>query len=317
MKIVAIENIGLTKDQLQSLATRAEINNHQFIYYTDRQESENLLVQRIAEAEVLIVSNIKLTAKILQAAPNLKFISVAFTGCDHLPLDYCKEHGIMVSNAAGYSTHAVTELAIGLMIDLYRRITPFNTESRNMMGRHGFLGRELFGKVVGVIGTGAIGLNVARVLQAFGCRVVAHSRSLRQNAVEMGVEYLPLNELLKVSDIVSIHTPLTNETRHLIGKTELSLMKPTSLLINTSRGDVVDQLALKNALESGVIGGAGLDVFDIEPPLPLDHPLVNVPNTVIVPHIGYATEEAIVDRAEIVYDNIIAFTNRQQKNKVV
>ncbi len=317
MKIVAIENIGLTKDQLQTLATRFEDNKQQFISYTDRQESEDSLIQRIAEAEVLIVSNIKLTANVLQSAPNLKFISVAFTGCDHLPLDYCKEHGIMVSNAAGYSTRAVTELAIGLMIDLYRKITPFNVETRNMMGRRGFLGREISGKIVGVIGTGAIGFNVARVLQAFGCRVVAYSRSVKQDVVEHGITYLTLHELLKVSDIVSLHTPLTNETRHLIGETELALMKPSAILINTSRGDVVDQVALKNALESGTIGGAGLDVFDIEPPLPLNHPLIQAPNTVIVPHIGYATEEAIIDRAEIVYDNIIAYLNGQQINKVV
>jgi len=317
MKIVAIENIGLTKDQLQVLATRFEKNNHQFIYYIDRQESEDSLIQRIADAEVLIVSNIKLTVKILESAPNLKFISVAFTGCDHIPLDYCKKYGIMVSNAAGYSTRAVTELAIGLMIDLYRRIVPFNMETRNMIGRHGFLGRELSGKVVGIVGTGAIGLNVAKVLQAFGCVVVAFSRSVKQNAVEMGITYLSLNELLKVCDIVSLHTPLTAETRYLIGEKELALMKPSAILINTCRGDVLDQTALKNALEMGVIAGAGLDVFDIEPPLALDHPLVKAPNTVIVPHIGYATEEAIVDRAEIVYDNIIAYLHGQQINKVV
>lgn len=317
MKIVAIENIGLSADQLQLLATRLEAHNHQFVYFTDRQEGENILINRISDAEILVVSNIKLTSKILLAAPNLKFISVAFTGCDHLPLDYCKEQGIMVSNAAGYSTHAVTELAIGLMIDLYRRITPFDRETRNMMGRRGLLGRELHGKVVGIIGTGAIGLNVAHVLQAFGCKVVAYSRTIREEAVEMGITYLPLNDLLATSDIVSLHTPLTNETRHLIGKAQLALMKPSAILINTCRGDVVDQKALKKALESGIINGAGLDVFDIEPPLPLDHPLVKTPNTVIVPHIGYATEEAILDRAEIVYDNIIAFFDGQQRNKVI
>lgn len=317
MKIVAIENIGLTKDQLQALATRAEQTNNQFLYYTDRQESKDVLIQRISEAEVLIVSNIKLTAEILQSSPKLKFISVAFTGCDHLPLDYCKEHGIMVSNAAGYSTHAVTELAIGLMIDLYRKIILFDAETRNMMGRKGFRGRELSGKVVGVVGTGAIGLSVARVLQAFGCRVVAYSRSIKPDVAAMGIAYLSLPELLKISDIVTLHTPLTKETRHLIGKSELALMKPSAILINTSRGDVVDQMALRNALELGLIRGAGLDVFDIEPPLPLDHPLVTAPNTIIVPHIGYATEEAIADRAEIVYDNIIAFFSGQQKNKVV
>ncbi len=190
MKIVAIENIGLTEGQLQSIAVRFEAINHQFIYFNDRQESEDILIQRISGAEILVVSNINISIKILQAAPDLKFIAVAFTGCDHLPLDYCKEHGIVVSNAAGYSTRAVTELTIGLMIDLYRRISSFNLETRNMMGRRGFLGRELSGKVVGVVGTGAIGLNVARVLQAFGCKVVAFSRSVKQNAVDMGIAYL-------------------------------------------------------------------------------------------------------------------------------
>ncbi|MDP4292725.1 MAG: NAD(P)-dependent oxidoreductase, partial [Bacteroidota bacterium] len=208
------------------------------------------------------------------------------------------------------------ELVIGMMIDLLRRITMFNTETRQAMGRGNFLGRELAGKTVGIIGTGAIGMNVARILKAFGCEIVAYSRSKKSEAGELGIQYLKLIEVLAVSDIVTLHTPLTPQTQNLIGERELGLMKSTAILINTARGGVVNQTALVKALNEKKIAGAALDVFDKEPPLPVDHPLLFTPNTVVVPHIGYATQEAIKDRAEIVEANILAFLKGKPKNIV-
>ena len=314
MNIVAIENIGLTLSQISAISVRFEAQGHSFTFFENRSEDENIIIERAKDAEILIVSTIRLSESMILSCPKLKMIAVAFTGCDHIPLDLCREKGITVCNAAGYSTRAVAELAIGLMIDLLRRITILDAETRKGMGRNGFMGRELSGKTVGIIGTGAIGVNVARILQAFGCRIVAYSRSINPKATELGIEYLTLEEFMSVSDIISVHTPLTPQTKNLIGEKELSLMKPTAILINTARGGVVNQHALATVLEGKKIAGAGLDVFEIEPPLPVDHFLLQTPNTIVVPHIGYATEEAIRDRAEIVENNILAFLNGNPEN---
>lgn len=317
MKIVAIENFGLNKAQISGLAGRFEAHGHSFTTFENRSEDESVICERVKDAEILVVSTIPLSEKVISAAPHLKMVAVAFTGCDHIALDLCRDKGIIVSNAAGYSTRAVAELAIGLMIDLLRRITLFDADMRRGMGRNGILGRELSGKSVGIIGTGSIGLHLASILQAFGCHVVAYSRSIRQKAVEQGIQYLPLAEVLSSSDIVSIHIPLTPQTKNLIGENELSLMKSSAILINTARGGVVDQQALAKALMEKKIAGAGLDVFEKEPPLPIDHPLLKTPNTIVVPHIGYATEEAISQRAEIVEESILAFLNGKPINRVI
>ena len=316
MKIVAIENFGLTIFQIKDLASKFEALGHSFKFFEDRSENENINCERVKSAEILIVSTICLSEKIILSCPDLKMIAVAFTGCDHIPLDLCREKGIIVSNAAGYSTSAVAELAIGLMIDLLRKVTLFDSEMRQGRGRSGILGRELTGKTVGIIGTGSIGLKLAYILQAFGCHIVAYSRTINQKAVEQGIQYLSLAEVLTKSDIVSIHTPLTTQTHHLISEKELSLMKSSALLVNTARGGIIDQQALAKALIEKKIAGAGLDVFDKEPPLPIDHPLLKTPNTIVVPHIGYATEEAISERAEIVEANILAYLNGKPTNIV-
>lgn len=317
MNIVAIENIGLSLSQISALSARFEAQGHTFTFFEERSEDENIIIDRAKDAEILIVSTIRISEKVILSCPNLKMIAVAFTGCDHIALELCREKGITVCNAAGYSTRAVAELAIGLMIDLLRRVTVLDAETRKGMGRNGFMGKELSGKTVGIIGAGAIGLNVARILQAFGCNIVAYSRSVNPKATEMGIKYLSLQEVLSFSDIISIHTPLTPQTQNLIGEKELNLMKPTAILINTARGGVVNQQALATALKGKRIAGAGLDVFDVEPPLPVDHPLLQTPNTIVVPHVGYATEEAIRDRSEIVENNIIAFIEGNPVNVVV
>ena len=229
---------------------------------------------------------------------------MAFTGLDHIDLAYCKERGIKVQNAAGYSTVAVSELAVGLMLDLLRRITYFDGVVREGEGRGMFLGRELRGKTVGVVGTGAIGTAVVRLLTAFGCKVLAYNRSRHAEMEALGATYTDLDTLMRESDIVTLHVPLNDETYHLIGKERIAMMKPTALLINTARGNVVDIPALAEALCEGRLAGAGIDVYEQEPPLPVNHPLLNAPNCVCVPHIGYASREAFDIRADIVFDHV-------------
>lgn len=304
MKIVAVEPIGISEQRAAEIAADLAKKGHDFVCYRDRKEDAGTLIDRMKDAEVVIVSNIKIGADILSQCPNLKMLNVAFTGLDHIDLDYCQAHGITVKNASGYATEGVAELAIGLMLDLYRRITVLDADTRKSGTRNNFLGKELRGKRVGIVGTGAIGIQTAKLLQAFGCDVVAWSRTQKADVQAMGIAYLPLEELMSTSDIISLHVPLTADTHHLISKEMLALCKPTAILINTARGNVVDIDALACLLKEGKLAGAGIDVFEKEPPLALDHPLFDAPNCIVVPHVGYATREAFDDRIDIILNNL-------------
>ncbi len=304
MKITCIEPLGISREHFNELKKEFVAKGHAFDYYMDRKEDPNTLVERMKEANIVVVSNIKLPATVLQQCPQLKYLSVAFTGLDHIDLTYCKEHQISVQNAAGYSTTAVSELAVGLMLDLLRQVTHFDGTIRRGEGRGMFLGRELKGKTVGVVGTGSIGTAVIRLLSAFGCKILAYSHSEHEDVKTLGAQYANLKTVLEESDIVTLHVPLNSNTFHLIGPEQLKTMKPTALLINTARGNVCDIDAVATALKEGIIQGAGFDVYENEPPLDANHPLLNAPNCVCVPHIGYASREAFDIRAEIVFDHV-------------
>ena len=307
MHIVTVEPLGISQQDFEALKNEFSSKGHTFDYYMDRREDESALVDRMHDADVVVVSNIKLPASVLERCANLKMLSVAFTGLDHIDLAYCQSHNILVKNAAGYSTTAVSELAVGLMLDLLRRITALDGTIRQGQGRGMFLGRELRGKTVGVVGTGAIGTATIRLLKAFGCQVLAWNRSEHDEVRQLGATYTTLDDLLRRSDIVTLHVPLNAETKHLVGARELALMKPTALLVNTARGNVADIDAVAAALRDGRLAGAGFDVYETEPPLPEGHPLLNAPNAVCVPHVGFATREAFDIRAGIVMDNVRAF----------
>ena len=309
MNITCVEPLGISPDRFETLREHYASLGHTFNYYLDRREDEPTLVERMRDADVVVISNIKLSATVLSQCPNLKYLSVAFTGLDHIDLAYCREHGIEVQNAAGYSTTAVSELAVGMMLDLLRNIITLNEHIRQGGSRGTFLGRELRGKTVGIVGTGAIGIATARLVVAFGAKVIAWSRTERPEVKAMGVEYMPLDDLLRQSDIVSLHVPLCDQTRHLIGKEQLALMKPTALLVNTARGPVCDIAAVSDALREGVIAGAAFDVFEQEPPLPIDHLLLSSRRCLVTPHVAFATEESFAARADIVFDHVDAWLN--------
>lgn len=310
MNIVCVESLGISQAYFESLKAHYAAIGHQFTYYMDRREDEATLADRMCEADIVVVSNIRLSAAVLSQCPHLKYLSVAFTGLDHIDLAYCKEHDITVQNAAGYSTTAVSELAIGMMLDLLRNILTLSESMLHGGSRGTFLGRELRGKTVGIVGTGAIGTATARLLLAFGAKVIAYSRTERPEVKAMGVEYLPLCTLLQQSDIVSLHVPLCDETRGLIGEKELALMKPTALLVNTARGPVCDIPAVGKALVDGTIAGAAFDVFEQEPPLPLDHLLLSSRRCLVTPHVAFATEESFAARADIVFNHVDEYLQR-------
>ena len=304
MNIVCVESLGIGKERFEDLKRHYATLGHTFTYYTDRKEDEATLVERMREADIAVISNIKLPATVLSQCPNLRYLSVAFTGLDHIDLTYCKAHEIKVQNAAGYSTTAVSELALGMMLDLLRNIVTLNEKIRQGGSRGTFLGRELRGKTVGVVGTGAIGTATARLLLAFGANVIAWSRTERPEIKSLGVEYVALDDLLRRSDIVTLHVPLNDSTRGLIGERELSLMKPTALLVNTARGPVCDIAAVGKALVESRIAGAAFDVFEQEPPLPIDHLLLSTNRCLVTPHVAFATEESFAARADIVFGHV-------------
>lgn len=317
MKIVILESLGISDQEFTSISKALTDNGHEIVVYDDGKTDDETLKTRIKDAEILVLANMPLSGEVIDAAEKLKFISVAFTGYDHIDLDKCKEKGIQVSNAGGYSTNSVAELTFGLIISLLRSIVPLEAITREGGTKTGYRQTDLNGKTLGVLGTGEIGSAVAKLGLAFGCQVIAYNRSEKQDLIDKGVEYKPLDEVLEMSDIVTIHMPLTNETKDLIDKDKLALMKTSSFLINTAVGPIVDNDALAEALHNEIIAGAGLDRVDMEPPVPADYPMLEAPNTVLVPHVGFATDEAMIRRTEITFNNIIKWEKGAQKNIVL
>lgn len=317
MHIVVIEPLGVEQSLIDELKQPLLDAGHTFVYHTTRVTDTPTLIERGKDADILVVANLPLPAEVIDGCPKLQMIAVAFTGVDHIALDACKARGIKVSNAAGYSTNAVAELAFGLMLSLYRYIPTCDERARTGGTKDGLVGPELQGKTLGIVGTGAIGSRVAEIAKVFGMHVLAYSRTVKPALEAQGVQYVPLDELLRESDIVSLHVPSNAETRGMIGKEQIALMKPTALLINTARGPVVDNAALAEALNDEKIAGAGLDVFDMEPPLPADYPILHAKHTVLTPHVAFATKEAMIKRAHITFENVTSYLDGHQINVIL
>ena len=311
MKIVVIEPLGIPMENLKATAEKIIGEKADIVYYDTKTTDTAELSERGKDADIIVVSNLPLKREVLENCKNLKMISVAFTGVDHIAMDYCREKGIIVSNCAGYSTESVAELVFGMLISLYRNIIRCDEAVRNGGTKDGLVGFEIKGKKFGIVGTGAIGLKTAEIAKAFGCKVYAYSRT--QKEIE-GITYLPLDELLSECDIISLHVPLTESTKGLINAEKLALMKKTAVLINTARGPVVDSSALAEALADGKIAGACIDVFENEPPVAKEHPLLNAPNVIATPHIAFATAEAMEIRAGMVFENVTAYLDGKPIN---
>jgi len=253
---------------------------------------------------------------ISESQPRLRIISQYAVGYDNIDVDCATRHGVYVTNTPGVLTDATADLTWALILAVTRRIVEADRFVRSGewyrsgTGWHPLmlLGFEVTGKTLGIIGMGRIGRAVAERARGFKMKVLYYSRRRLPPEEEerLNARYVDLDTLLRESDIVSIHTPLTPETRHMIGERELKLMKKTAYLINTARGKVVDTDALVRALREGWIAGAGLDVFDQEP-LPPDHPLTKLDNVVLTPHIGSATVETRTRMALMVAENLIEF----------
>ena len=278
------------------------------------------IAERIAGAQVLVCNKVPLRTDILRAAKGLRLICVTATGTNNIDLETARQCGITVCNVRGYATPSVVQHVFSLVLALTTRLLDYTNAVRNGKWQKStqfclldYPITELEGKTLGIIGYGELGQAVAKVGVAFGMRIlVAQSSTGHSDNARV-----PLDTLLQQSDVVSLHCPLTEQTRGLIGERELARMKPNALLINTARGGIVDETAIVSALRHGVIGGAGFDVLSIEPP-PSGHPLLagDIPNLIVTPHTAWASRESRQRLLNEVGENVRDFFSGRPRNAV-
>lgn len=304
MKIVLLENLGVSDFILEQHKKKLETLGHQFLAYEKTADLERLK-ERCHDADVLMLANMSLPKEVVCQAKKLKMVDIAFTGVDHIPLMTLHERGVVVCNTAGYATKAVAELTISLMIQLLRNTKEFEENFRNGKTNNEVVGHLLYGKTVGIVGAGMIGKQVAFLCKCFGCHVICTNPSPVQ--CEFIDQQVDFNTLLESSDIVTLHCPLTEKTRNMMNHETFRKMKKSSIFINTARGQIVDEMALKEVLDEHIIAGAASDVFKVEPPLSKDNPLFSCSHFIMTPHIGYATQESLEERANMVFENLYAW----------
>lgn len=306
MNIVMLEPLGIDEQTVRTISDPIIKRGHSFLYCGESLSNDEKL-ERAKKADILIIANSPLSADIIESADNLKMISVGFTGIDHIDMEACRKRNITVCNAQGYATDSTAELTVGLMLSCLRNIVPYTDIVKNGGTFSGYRHNTLRGKTIGIIGTGSIGLRVAEITKAFGCDLIGFSRHEKAEALSLGMKYMPIDDVFRKSDIVTLHTPLTEDTRGIANRKRIFSMKKSAFLINCARGPLVDSKALADALNSDMISGAGIDVFETEPPIEKTHPLLNSKNTILTPHVGFISEESMNARAHIVCDNITAW----------
>ncbi|MDP7132540.1 MAG: NAD(P)-dependent oxidoreductase [Planctomycetota bacterium] len=297
---------------LERLKTYGEV-----VVYTDRPSSDEQKIERVKDADVVINSRGSVTWRedVLSKLPELKLIATCSIGTDMIDLDAASDRGIVVSNQPGRTAPVVAEHTFGLMFAAAKRAAFFTSEMK-AGGWPRMDGMMLQGKTLGIIGTGNIGAEMARLGRAIGMKVIAWTYNPSpERAESMQVEFVELDDLLRSADVVSIHAKLTEDSRNLIGARELKLMKPGALLVNGARGDIVNVHALVDALNSGHLGGAAVDVYDVEP-VPADYPLLSCEQVVLTPHCADMTPEGVDLLNEGAVDNVIAFLQGEPRNVV-
>jgi D-3-phosphoglycerate dehydrogenase len=288
------------------------------LLFGDRPTDDDDKIRRVQGATCLINSRgaVKWTAPLLLRLPELKMITTCGIGTDSIDLETARQLGILVCNIPAETAPIVAEHALALMLAAARQLS-CQTDLVRRGGWKVGLNTYLRGKMLGVIGTGSIGAAMLGLGRAIGMRTQAwtfNAGAERARALE--TTFVPFDELLRTSDVVSVHVKLTDQTRGLLGRRELGLMKPGAILVNTARGAVVDNVALAEALNAGLLGGAGLDVFDVEP-VPKDHPLLGCANVVLTPHVADQNTEGIDILNRGAVDNVIAFLEGRPRNRVV
>ena len=310
--ILDIKNIGLDLDfsSIQDLGNSTVYEN----------TSPEQIIERSIDADCLVFNKIKLYEDMLCRLPKLKLICVTATGYDNVDIDYCKKHGIAVCNVKGYSTQSVSQITVSLALSLFSKHPEFDEYVKSSKYSNGTVANylepvfnEIDKKIWGIVGYGNIGAQVAKVANALGCKVLAFSKSQKE-----GVENVELDELLKRSDIVSLHVPYSSATENLISREKLAIMKKSAILINVARGAVTDEKAIADALLSGNLGGFATDVYTIEP-FPVHHPftsLFGMKNVIFTPHMAWAGYESRERVVKEVAQNITSYLQGQERNRI-
>ena len=278
-------------------------------------------VARAAEADFVLTNKVIINREVIAQLPRLKYIGVLATGYNVVDIEAAHERGIIVTNVPAYSTESVAQMVFAHLLTVTNRTEHYAIQNRD--GRWSsnpdfcywdFPHMELAGKTFGVVGLGNIGLRVAQIAHAFGMKVKAVTSKV-QSTLSVGIEKVSLEELLATADVLSLHCPLTDSTRHMINAATLQQMKPSAILINTGRGPLVDDQAVADALAKGAIAAYCADVVTEEPPRP-DNPLLQQPNAFITPHIAWASMEARVRLLKVAIDNVRSFLNGQPQNVI-
>ena len=313
-KVAILENLGISAEALGEFKNKfaGEVEFSEYAKTFD----VPTLIEEAKDADAVMIANMPLPGAVISACDKLRFIDVAFTGVDHVDLKAAAAKNIKVSNASGFSNEAVSELVIGMAISVLRNITETQVRARTGGTKDGLVGCELMDKTVGIVGCGRIGRRTAEMLRVFGCDILAYNRNIHKDMPEY-IKQVSLEELLRASDIVVLHCPLNDSTRGMIDYGKLCMMKKSAILINVARGPVTNEDDLARALKEGVIAGAAVDVFTKEPPLPEDTQMLQTPNTLVTPHIAFATKESMLRRAAIVFDNLRAWLDGGQNNIIV
>lgn len=316
MRIVVLDGYGMNPGDMswEPLAKLGELE----VY--DRTSADELM-ERARGAEALLTNKTVLSGDTLRSLPDLKYVGVLATGYNVVDVDVARELGIVVTNIPAYSTDSVAQMVFSHLLAIVTRVEHYTDENRKdrWSDSPDFVYwdtplHELTGKTFGIVGLGNIGKSVARIAQAFGMKVQAYTSKSPEELPD-GVEKVGLDELFQTSDVLSLHCPLTDDTRHIVNEATLKLMKPTAILINTGRGPLVDEDALAQVLNSGCIYAAGLDVLSCEPPRH-DNPLLSARNCYITPHLGWATVEARERLMQIAAENLEAFISGHPRNNV-
>lgn len=280
------------------------------------------LIDRLRDADFAVSNKCRIDDAVLDACPRLRWVGLTATGTDSLDLEACHRHGVAVANVPGYSTESVAQHGFALLLELANSIAGraaslrdgyWQTGVPDSYGIHPHF--ELAGRAFGVVGYGAIGRAAARIAKGFGMRVLAYTRHVKPEYAADGVEFVPFEQLLEDSDVVSLHCPATAETRGMIDKAALAAMKPGAILLNTARGALVDEAAVCAALKSGHLGYYASDVAAHEPVRPKDE-LLHCPNVLLTPHVAWATQEALARLSAEVCANLEAFLQGERRNLV-
>jgi glycerate dehydrogenase len=315
-----MEHIVFIERSTFAVAFRRPRFEHTWVDYEVTDPAQ--IVERLRDATIAICNKLPLRAEVLAQLPSLRLIAVAATGVDNVDLEFCKSHNIAVCNGRNYATTSLPEHVLTLIFALRRNLIAYREDvvrgewqraKQFCLLDHPI--NDVRGSTLGIVGYGALGKATADLARALGMEVLVAER---KDAFVIREGRTSFTDVLRSSDVLSLHCPLTNATRNLIGAAELKLMKPTAILINTARGALVDELALVDALKAGTIGGAGIDVLRVEPPfnsnVMLEEKLTNL---IVTPHVAWASSEAMQTLADQVIDNLESFIRGEPKNLVI